>query len=119
MNDIAPQKVIEKMKGGETFILNIVTAWCPDCTVRQRPNFPPFVKKLLQYKIPVYQITVQNETNVYISEEHEIITDLFGGHGFPRTVLIKSGEIADSDNVEVTSAVALSALVEKFIGLIQ
>ena len=119
MNDIAPHKVIEKMKDGETFILNIVTAWCPDCTVRQGPNFPAFVEKLSQHKIPVYQITVQNEPNVSLSEEHEKMTDLFGGHGFPRTVLIRSGEIADSDNVEVTSAVALSALVEKFIGLIQ
>lgn len=116
MSDIAPQEVIEKMKDGETFILNIVTAWCPDCTVRQRPNFPAFAEKLSKHKLLVYEITVQNEPNRYISKEHQNITDLFGGHGFPRTVLVKSGKIADLNNVEVTSAEALKDLAEKFIG---
>lgn len=118
MSDISPQEVIEKMKDGEMFIINIVTAWCPDCTVRQRPNLPGFKDKLSQHKLSVFEITVQNEQNIYLSQEHENITDLCGGHGFPRTVLIKSGEIADSNNVEVTSAEALKGLAEKFISFL-
>jgi hypothetical protein len=118
MSDIAPEGVFDKIKAGETFIVNIVTAWCPDCTARQRPNFPLFVEKLAQYKLAVYEITVQSEPNVYLSKEHEKLTDLFGGHGFPRTSLVKSGKIVDSDNVEVTSAGALKDLAEKFIGFL-
>lgn len=118
MIDISPDMVTEKINNGETFVLNIVTGWCPDCTIRQQPNFTAFVEKMAQHNIPVYQINVQNQPKVYLSVKHEKLTKLFGGHGFPRTALVKSGEIADSENVEVISAEALSGLAQKFIGFL-
>ena len=109
-----PAEVQERMKQQETFVLNVVAAWCPDCTERQEPNFPGFVQKMEEAGIPVYQCCVQMEKMVFISAEHESLTNDFGGHGYPRTVLIANGDMADS-RVEVMDALALSMLADEFI----
>ena len=63
--------------------------------------------------ISVYQCCVQTERLVFISAEHESLTADFGGHGYPRTVLITDGRMADS-RVEVMDALALSMLAGEF-----
>ena len=93
-------------------MLNVVASWCPDCAERQEPNFPGFVQKMEKAGIPVYQCCVQTESLVFISEEHESLTDDFGGHGYPRTVLITNGSMVDS-RIEVMDA--LSMLADGFI----
>ncbi|MFT4994022.1 MAG: hypothetical protein ACI965_001044, partial [Paraglaciecola sp.] len=33
---VEPVEVNRRMATGDTFVVNVVTAWCPDCTVRQK-----------------------------------------------------------------------------------
>jgi len=49
-----------------------------------------------------------------LSDAHKELTQLLGGHGYPRTVLIQKGKIIDADNVEVISEEALDKLAAKF-----
>ena len=109
-----PVEIRQRMQQKETFVLNSVAAWCPDCTIRQEPNFPTFVQKIEDGEIPVYQCLVQEERLVFLSEEHESLTNDFGGHGYPRTSLIVDGVLADS-KVEVMDALALSMLADDFL----
>ncbi len=112
---IEPGEVRNKINKGETFIVNVVTDWCPDCTQRQRPCFSEFVNKMNLYHIPVFQLTVQYERLVFLSDEHENLTNDFGGHGYPRTVLIVNGEIQADSRVEVVTPEALDAMADDFI----
>jgi len=113
VQELSPAEVRERMNRKESFVLNVVAAWCPDCTVRQQPNFAGFVQKMDKAGISVYQCCVQTERLVFISAEHESLTADFGGHGYPRTVLITDGRMADS-RVEVMDALALSMLAGEF-----
>jgi len=110
----SPAAVRERMLKKESFVLNVVAAWCPDCTVRQQPHFPGFVQKMEEAGMPVYQCCVQTERLQFISDEHESLTEDFGGHGYPRTVLILNGRMNDS-RVEVMDSLALSMLATEFI----
>jgi hypothetical protein len=110
----SPGEVRERMKQNETFVLNVVTAWCPDCTERQQPHLPGFVQKMEEAGTPVYQCCVQREKLVFISEEHRTLTNDLGGHGYPRTILITDGKLADS-RVEVMDGLALSMLADEFV----
>ena len=114
IQDLTPAEVRDKMKGRETFVVNIHTTWCPDCTERQKPNFPEFAEKMKEAGVPVFQCCVQNEKLVFISDEHKALTDEFGGHGYPRTVLICEGQLADS-RVEAMDALTLSMLADEFV----
>ncbi len=114
VQELSPAEVRQKIKQNENFVLNVVAAWCPDCTVRQQPHFPGFVQKMDTAGIPVYQCCVQTERLVFISDEHESLTADFGGHGYPRTVLIEGGRMVDS-RVEVMDALALSMLAGEFL----
>ena len=116
ITELSPAEVLERMEKNKSFVLNVVAAWCPDCTERQEPNFPIFVQKMEKSGIPVYQCCVQTEKLIFISEEHEALTNSFGGHGYPRTVLIKDGKMADS-RVEVMDSLALSMLADAFQGM--
>jgi len=110
---INPKEVQELMQKEQTFILNIVVSWCPDC-VAQAKNIADFTQEFIPEKVPVYELNVQNEKHVYLSEDHENLTIKCGGHGFPRTVLIKKGVIFDANNVEIISADQLASLACKF-----
>jgi hypothetical protein len=114
LQEQSPAEVRQRMKENETFVLNVVASWCPDCTERQQPNFPGFVQKMEEAGMPVYQCCVQTEKLVFISDEHELLTDNFGGHGYPRTVLVTAGKMADS-RVEVMDALALSMLADEYV----
>ena len=109
----------ERLIKKDTLVVNIVTDWCSDCTVRQKPNLPSFVKQLQEHKIDLIELTVQTQKGVYLSSAHQKITEEFGGHGFPRTVLIIGGETADSDNVEVLTAQELEQLAIRFVSKIK
>lgn len=115
---IEPAEVSRRMAAGDTFVVNIVAAWCTDCTERQAPHIDGFTQKMNSTNIDVLQVNVQLQKGEFMSVEHEQVTTLFGGHGFPRTVLIKNGDVVDKDNVEVVTKDALSALASKFIGIV-
>jgi hypothetical protein len=115
---IEPEEVNRRIALGDTFVVNIVAAWCPDCTERQALHIDGFTEKLNSADIDVLQVNVQLQKGDFISDEHEQITHLFGGHGFPRTVLIKAGDVTDSDNVEVLTEETLTALASKFIEIV-
>jgi hypothetical protein len=68
--------------------------------------------------IDVLQVTVQLQRGDFISAEHEQMTTLFGGHGYPRTVLINHGDVADQNNVEILTEEMLSELAKKFLKII-
>jgi len=101
------------MRAENTCILNIVAAWCSDCT-RQSKNVGSFTQGFTKKNISVYQVNMQDDKNLFLSPLHQQLTALFGGHGFPRTVLIKKGKIADANNVEIISAEQLAELGDKF-----
>jgi len=114
IKELSPAELRQRMSEGESCVVNVVTSWCPDCTERQQPNFPGFVEKMEAAAIPVYQCCVQKEKLVFLSEEHESLVDDFGGHGYPRTVLIRDGRVLDS-RVEVMDGLALSMLADDFL----
>ncbi len=115
LNEITPQEIARKQAQRESFVVNVVTSWCPDCTVRQAQFIEDFANRLNDHGLAVFQCTVQHERGVFISEEHETLTDSCGGHGYPRTVLFINGKIADRENVEIITAQGLEELAESFL----
>ncbi|MFQ3236757.1 MAG: thiol:disulfide interchange protein [Paraglaciecola sp.] len=113
-----PVEVKRRMASGDTFVVNVVTAWCPDCTERQTLHIGSFAQKMKSHGIDVLQVNVQLLRGYFIGVEHEKITTQFGGHGYPRTVLIKHGNVADQNNVEIITEDTLSELARKFIQII-
>ncbi len=85
---LQPEEVRQKMAAGDTFVLNVVTDWCPDCSMRQHPNLPGFVSRLAGAGLQVFQLIVQHQRLVFLSDDHEEMVENFGGHGYPRTILI-------------------------------
>jgi thiol:disulfide interchange protein len=115
---VEPVDVNRRMAAGDTFVVNVVTAWCPDCTERQKLHIGSFAQKMKSHGIDVLQVNVQLLRGYFIDAEHEKITTLFGGHGYPRTVLINHGNVADQNNVEIITEDTLSELARKFIQII-
>lgn len=110
-----PETISELIAGKNTCVVNVVASWCPDCTVRQKPHLVTFAQHLQQAGIDVFEVNVQDQQRVYLSSAHQQMTEEFGGHGFPRTVLICDGQIVDSDNVEVMTLEGLEKLAIRFI----
>ncbi|MFT6908837.1 MAG: thiol:disulfide interchange protein [Oleiphilaceae bacterium] len=115
---VEPFEVNRRMASGDTFVVNVVTAWCPDCTERQKLHIGSFAQKMKSHGIDVLQVNVQLLRGYFIDAEHEQITTQFGGHGYPRTVLIHHGNVADQNNVEIITEDTLSELARKFIQII-
>ncbi len=115
---LQPEEVQQKMAAGDTFVLNVVTDWCPDCSMRQHPNLPGFVSRLAGAGLQVFQLTVQQQRLVFLSDDHEKMVEDFGGHGYPRTILIVQGKEVESA-VEVMTEHDLAALADRFINLLQ
>lgn len=118
LQPVEPTEVYRRMAAGDTFVVNVVTAWCPDCTERQKLHIGGFTQKMKSHGIDVLQINVKLLRGDFIDTEHEKITTKFGGHGYPRTVLINHGGVVDKNNVEIITEGALSELARKFIQLI-
>jgi len=116
VKEAAPDEIRARMARKETFVLNIVTDWCPDCVERQAPHFPAFADRMHRAAIPVFQTTVQKEKLVFLSGEHQELVDTFGGHGYPRTSLVVRGRILDS-RVMAMSAEELHELADRFLTL--
>ncbi len=118
MQSLQPEEVRRKMAAGNTFVLNVVTDWCPDCSIRQHPNLSAFVGRLAGVGVRVFQLTVQHQRLVFLSDDHEQLVESFGGHGYPRTILIVQGKEVESA-VEVMTEHDLAALADRFINLLQ
>lgn len=108
-------QVKAKIDNKDTFVLNIVAQWCPDCTERQAVHMDKFVDTCDKVNLDVIELLVQEERLVFLSRDHETFVESLGGHGYPRTVLFKGGVAADSDNVEIITESSLADLSEKFI----
>lgn len=115
---VDPVDIYRRMAAGDTFVVNVVTAWCPDCTERQSQYIDGFEKKMQLHGVDVLQVVVQIKKGDFISSEHERVTTQFGGPGYPRTVLIKHGDVVDQDNVEIITEDTLSALATRFAQII-
>jgi thiol-disulfide isomerase/thioredoxin len=115
---LEPEEVRRKMAVGDTFVLNVVTDWCPDCTNRQHPHLPGFAEKMAQAGVAVFQLTVQEQRLVFLSNTHEQMVEQFGGHGYPRTILIKKGKDEESA-VEVMTEQGLLKLADHFMQILQ
>lgn len=111
-------QVKEKLEAKDSFVLNIVAAWCPDCTEKQVANLERFAELLSPSSLDVINLEVQKEKRVYLSREHDDFVEGLGGHGFPRTALFINGQPVDSDNVEVLSLAELIRLAERFIAIV-
>lgn len=112
---VEPVEVNRRMTAGDTFVVNLVTAWCPDCTERQKLYIDGFAQEMKSHGVDVLQVNVQLLKGDYIDAEHEQLTAQFGGHGFPRTVLINNGNVVDQNNVEIITEDKLAELARKFI----
>ncbi len=112
---ITPYDIESKCIAQETFVVNITASWCPDCSVRQVVNLQMFSDLLEKAHIRLYQCVAQEERGVFKSKAHEDFIHKCGGHGYPRTVLIKNGKIVDSDNVEIVSLEGLANLANRYI----
>ena len=110
-----PAAISERIANKQTFVVNVVASWCPDCTQRQKPHLSQFVHRLQQAGIEALELNVQDQQRAYLSLAHQEVTEAFGGHGFPRTVLIRDGQVVDGDNVEVVTAEGLEKLAIVFI----
>ncbi|WP_413700950.1 redoxin domain-containing protein [Psychromonas sp. KJ10-10] len=108
------EDIKKNLDTGETCVINLTAKWCSDCT-DQAKNMTVFSDALQKQQIDCYTLSVQSEKNVYLSPEHQDFTELLGGHGFPRTVLVINGEIVDADNVEIISEAQLKALSKVFL----
>lgn len=115
---VEPVDVTRRMAAGDTFVVNIVTSWCPDCSVRQKQHIDGFAQNMKSHDVDVLQVNVQQLKGDFLSAEHEQLTDQFGGRGYPRTVLIRHGVAVDQDNVEVVAEDTLSELANKFVQII-
>ena len=115
---LQPEEVRQKMAVGDTFVLNVVTDWCPDCIERQHPHLPVFVRAMALAGVVVYQLTVQARRLVFLSNTHEQLVEQFGGHGYPRTILIKNGKEEESA-VEVMTEQGLLNLADRFTYILQ
>lgn len=113
--EISADIVLNKLKNKGTFVLNIVAHWCPDCTKSQLSHLLAFRQSLNENGLPFFQYCPQIERRVFISSKDESLTEQFGGHGFPRTVLVIRGKITDANNVEVIEEKSLQALATRFI----
>ncbi len=111
------EQIQSHITNGESCVVNLTANWCSDCT-DQAKNLVLFTEILATQKVPCYTLAVQEEKNVYFSDQHQLFTELVGGHGFPRTVLVVKGKVVDADNVEVISEPQLNELAEKFINLL-
>ncbi len=103
------QKILNK----DSFILNVVATWCSDCT-EQAHNLESFVAAVSEFDLSVFELTAQEAKGEYKSAEIADLIAQLGGHGFPRTVLIKKGNIISADNVEMISEQELLQLAKKF-----
>ena len=104
----------KQLQEKQTFVMNLSATWCSDCT-EQSHNLVSFSETFTANNIECVNLVVQAEKNIYLSDEHQAFTESLGGHGFPRTVLVIKGEVADADNVEVISSEQLKALSQKFL----
>jgi len=118
LKNVEPDEINRRMAKGDTFVVNVVAAWCPDCTERQKLHIGGFAQKMKCHGIDVLQVNVQLLKGRFIGAAHEQITNQFGGHGYPRTVLIKHGDVADQNNIEIITEDTLSELASKFIQII-
>ena len=107
----------KKIKQKQSFILNVVATWCSDCT-EQALNLDAFSSSMAVSELAVFNLIAQKEKNVFIDAQYETLINQFGGHGFPRTILIKNGVVISADNVEVITEKALVSLATKFESLI-
>ena len=107
-------EVLAFVEAKKDFVLNIVAGWCPDCTENQAPNLPEFAAQLEAVQLPLYNLLAQQEKRVYLTQELEEFVETLGGHGFPRTVLFKNGEVIDANNVEYMTSEQLQELVRRF-----
>lgn len=112
-HSISSEVVIRKMQDQETFVINVVATWCSDCTQQQK-HLVSLHDAMREQNIEVFQLLAQHEKGVFVDIDHAELVQQFGGHGYPRTVLIKNGYIVSSDNVEMISEMQLSALALKF-----
>ena len=114
LTELSLTEVQTKISEKQSFVLNIIASWCPDCTEGQKPNLPEFAEQMSAIGFDVIDLLVQVEKRVFLTPEHEQFVAGLGGHGFPRTVLFKLGNSVDADNVEVISSEQLQELAERF-----
>ncbi len=118
INEVSVSDLQQRIINRENLVVNIIADWCPDCTEEQRPHLPAFVQRLQAIGLSFYNLKVQVHKGEFISSAHEKITESFGGHGYPRTVLIVAGEVRDNSAVEYLDGDALAELVKRFDGLL-
>ncbi|RMA79994.1 periplasmic thioredoxin of cytochrome c-type biogenesis [Umboniibacter marinipuniceus] len=116
---IEADAVQDLLANNGTAVINLVAAWCPDCYEAQAANIDALRSPLVEDGVLFANLLVQEHKHEYLSPLHQALTLGFGGHGFPRTVLILNGEPVSSDNVEITDETALNQLASSFLQLIK
>lgn len=113
INNITPADVAKKRLAEETFVINVIANWCSDCSEQQK-HLASLHDAMKGRNIEIFQLVAQQEKLVFLDAEHAQLVEQLGGHGYPRTVLVKNGIVVSSENVEVISEMQLTALALKF-----
>ncbi|WP_158774511.1 TlpA family protein disulfide reductase [Cobetia sp. L2A1] len=108
-----------RLAAGDSFVLNQIAEWCPDCAVRQRPALVAFEAALARGGLPLITLCVQETRGVYLSDAHAQLSERIGGAGYPRTLLVRHGQPASIasglNRVEVMNEQDLVAYAEALI----
>jgi len=76
IKSITPQQITQFMAIKNTFIVNIVAAWCSDCT-KQAVNIADFTEDFSRDDIQVYNVNVQDVRNVYLTLVKNLVGMVF------------------------------------------
>lgn len=115
---IEAEKIAELLANGTTAVINVVAQWCPDCTEAQAENIEAFRENLVSKGIFFANFVAQEDKGEFITPLHQALVEGFGGHGYPRTVLISNGAVVSADHVEVTDEKDLENLAKLFDELV-
>lgn len=115
---ISANEVAELIAQNQSFVLNIVASWCPDCTEAQFPHTEQFRALLNEVGIEFYNLVAQEIKGEFLSPLHEALVESAGGHGYPRTTLWINGVLRENEHVEVTELDDLIALGTHFVQVV-
>jgi thiol-disulfide isomerase/thioredoxin len=115
---IGANDVAELIAQKQSFVLNIVASWCPDCTEAQFPHTETFRAVVNEAGIEFYNLVAQEVKGDFLSPLHEALVESAGGHGYPRTTLWINGVLRENDHIEVTELDDLIALGKHFVEVV-
>lgn len=103
----------------KTFVLNVIAAWCSDCTEQQAPFIPSFAQNVQHQGIQFFQLLAQESKDQYLDNGIAEFVESIWGHGFPRTLLIDKGKPTAINQIELINQQQLQHFSQQVKAVIQ